>query len=603
MKTELFPPVLMAYLYKLGNLFIRRRKQLREDVIKIVQAADNRYGELTQEYKSVLARTEVLTADFDELTKCQANTAAELEDARNSLHGLQQTLEQASIQHGQSEQEARLRFGTLSLQYAELMQDRNRIEKAREVLRQQLDQVNLDLQATVDSLSTMDHRHKILTQEHQKTLEFYEKLTAKHEQVAAEFHELSQRHGDTWTRFQLISQLLAACPRENAGLVRFRKLLANDYMTFADHESSLAAEAKALTMLQSIQQELALFVGFPDVNQRTIVGIVGGFSSGKSEFVNSFIGDPEVRLAVGMQPITAIPSYVLASDERIFRGYSANGGYVNLELDFYKKITHAFIDSFGFDLKGLMPFMCVGVQMDPEYFANICFIDTPGYNSPATAAAQSHGDRRTAIQFARQADVLVWLIALDSNGTVPDSDIDFIQQIGVEQQSIYVVLTKADLKSDDDINYLIDEVDDILQSYGIAVCGISAYSSTRRAEVAYRKVALMKFFSQINKSRNVIQRINGRLREVFSMYDDAIQQDIEIIRSQKRAINGLRLDCLEIGGIDVYERMLVTIDMLEEKLDVATVESWLKESRRLSEEFSDAVRQTVEVAEEKASVV
>lgn len=418
---------------------------------------------------------------------------------------------------------------------------------------------------------------------------------SRHQQIHAEltenFDALQQRHGDTWTRFQLISRLLAARPQDNAGLTRFRELLATDYMVFAESESSLAAEAKALSLLQSIEQELALLVNFPDVRERTIVGIVGGFSSGKSEFINSFIHDPQVRLAVGLQPVTAIPSYVLATDKRMIRGYSANGGHIDLDVDFYKNISHAFISSFSFDLKRLMPFMCVGVQMRPECFSDICFIDTPGYNPPSTAAEHSQDDRRTAVQFAQQADSIVWLIGLDSNGTVPDSDLEFIQQIGVEGLSVYVVLTKADLKSEEDIDDILEEVQNRLDDEGIQIEGISAYSSTLREEVAYLKLPLLEHFASINRRGNTRKHLENRLSEVFAMYDEAIQTDIAALQAQKKAINGLGLDCLQFGGQDIYERMRDSIDKLTYNLDPSPLETWLKESGRLHESFVEAVRQ------------
>lgn len=583
MKTELFPPALMSQLDKLGQLFIRRRKLLRDGVVETLQAADDQHDALIREYQGAVARLETLTADHGQLTERQASTTAELTNTRQALRGVQQSLEEAIDQRQRDQEQARERFGSLSKQHVRLERELSTLESQRQALKQMLEQMRLELQASLKAHETLQ--------------QLYEEEQQQHAQLADEFQALNQRHGDTWTRFQLISRLLAARPRESAGLARFRALLANDYMVFADNESSLAAEAKALTMLQSIQQELALLVGFPDVHERTIVGIVGGFSSGKSEFINSFIHDPEVRLAVGMQPVTAIPSYVLATDERMIRGYSANGGHINLDVDFYKSISHAFINSFSFDLKSLMPFMCVGVQMNPEYFNNICFIDTPGYNPPATAAEHSQGDKRTAIQFAQQSDAIIWLIGLDSNGTVPDSDLDFIQEIGVEQRLVYVVLTKADLKSDDDIEDIMDDVLDVLESEGIAVVGVSAYSSTLRNEVAYRDVPLLEYFSRINQQGDGRQHLDGRLREVFSMYDEAIQADISTMRAQKRAINGLRLDSLEIGGKDVYERMLGPINKLDSKLDTAPLERWLKESRRLFEDFSDAVRLTVEMPE------
>lgn len=687
MNSELFPPALLAQLDKIGQLFVWRRKTLRDSMIEALQVANRSHAALALDHQATLTRLQALNAEHAQLTELQASTVAELSDTCQTLLGLQNTLTQAQAQHQQAQEHARLRFDNLSASYAQLVEERNGIEAARLALEQAQKQTRQNLQATNDTLlaeharndqllldcqaqqarlDALNEEHQILSERQAATVtdlnntrqtvqnvqaslaqaldqhqraenqagERFEVLSNQHlqleqdhnrlqstrqslEQTLEQAHlelrttgesliALQQAHGQeqqqhaqladqfqsTWTRFQLISRLLAAKPRESAGLARFRELLDNDYMTFADGESCLGAEAKALRMLQSIEQELALLVGFPDIHERTIVGIVGGFSSGKSEFINSFIRDPEVRLPVGMQPVTAIPSYVLATDQRMIRGYSANGGHMELDVAFYKNISHAFINSFSFDLKSLMPFMCVGVQMAPEFFSNICFIDTPGYNPPATAAEHSQGDKRTAIQFAQQCEAIIWLIGLDANGTVPVSDLDFIHEIGVEQRSVYVVLTKADVKPKDEIEEIMDEVQDVLQSEGINVVGVSAYSSTRRHEVAYRDTPLLEYFSRINQQGDSSQHLESRLQEVFTMYEDAIQTDINGIRAQKTAINGLRLDCLEVGGADVYGRMFEPIAKLDRHLDTAPQEGWLKESRRLLEDFREAVRMT-----------
>ncbi|MDD0971056.1 MULTISPECIES: dynamin family protein [Pseudomonas] len=653
MKTELFSPALLDQLDKLGQWFIRHRKRLHNTVVESLLVADDRHDTLSRTHQDTVGHLASLKADHAQLTERQARTRGELDDTRHTLHETQGYLKDANTQHLQAQKAAMLRFDTLSARHAQLVQERNGLEQARLAVELSLERTRSELQTGAEALDAATRRHELLSQEHHDALEQLDALSTEHGRLSArqaataaeldntrlaledtrqslenthqdlqnrleahdalqrlleeeqqqraqltdEFIALHQRHGDTWTRFQLISGLLAARPRDNAGLMRFKELLSNEYMAFADGESSLATEATAVTMLQSIQQELALLVGFPEVHQRTIVGIVGGFSSGKSEFINSFIQDPEVRLPVGIQPVTAIPSYVLATTAPMIRGYSANGGHIPLEVDFYKSISHAFINSFSFDLKSLMPFMCVGVRMHPAHFSHICLIDTPGYNPPLTAAEHSHGDKRTAIQFARQADVIVWLIGLDVNGTVPDSDLNFIQEIGVEQRPVYVVLTKADLKALDHIEEVMEEVREVLEDVDIVVAGISAYSSTLRNEVAYRDVPLLEFFSQINQLGDARLHLDGRLREVFSMYDHAIQADIARMRAQKTAINGLRLDSLEIGGKDAYERMLGPINKLDNNLDIAPLERCLNESRQLFEAFSDAVRLTVEASE------
>src|SRR5690606_12197606 len=95
-------------------------------------------------------------------------------------------------------------------------------------------------------------------------------------------------------------------------------------------EASLTDDAGALLELQAIHRELELVVDFPSARDKTLVAIAGGFSSGKSRFINSFIQTDEVKLAVGMNPVTVVPSYVVCGAQPGVRGYSANGGSFTL---------------------------------------------------------------------------------------------------------------------------------------------------------------------------------------------------------------------------------------------------------------------------------
>lgn len=580
MISELLPPSLFVNLVKLTRLFVWRRKSLHDAIIHDLRTADTRHEALVRAHQKTQEQFLALTREHLHLAECAAAANVELAQSRHDFHKLQLTLEQSLTRYQHDSEEAQIRFDTLATSHNQVVLERNTAELAHQVLKHEFDKTCSELQTKSTALASLQ-------------LALAEQSAAS-QKLETELKALAQQHGDTWTRFQLISQLLAAHTPENLGLSRFRQLLSNDYMAFADSESSLAAEAKALIMLQSIERELSLLVGFPDVFKRTVVGIVGGFSSGKSEFINSFILDREIRLAVGLQPVTVIPSYVIATEERLIRGYSANGGQIDLDVGFYKNISHAFINSFSFDLKSLMPFMCVGIQMEPTYFSNICFIDTPGYNPPAAAGEYSQSDKKTAVQFAQQSDALVWLIGLDANGTIPDSDLDFIQEIGVERRSVYVVLNKADLRSEDDLECIMEEVESRLAFENIPIIGICAYSSTQRRNITHRGISLMDHFSQINQRRDAIQQLERRAREVFDMYDTAIQSEIEAVLHRNRAINGLKLDALEIGGSELYDKMFNSIISLDRSEDSILLESQLRESRRLFEAFSDSIRQVAD---------
>ena len=68
----------------------------------------------------------------------------------------------------------------------------------------------------------------------------------------------------------------------------------------------MANEAEAILKLQSIEKELELITIYPNLYQKSVIAIGGGFSSGKSSFINSLIIDKKVKLPEGINPTTAL---------------------------------------------------------------------------------------------------------------------------------------------------------------------------------------------------------------------------------------------------------------------------------------------------------
>ena len=202
---------------------------------------------------------------------------------------------------------------------------------------------------------------------------------------------------DTLVQYELISKLLAAKPDENEKFEAFKRLVEDDFKRFADEESSLAEEASALQQLQRVQKHLEEIVASPHLFTKRSIAVGGGFSSGKSAFVNSFITRPDVQMPVDVTPSTAIPSFVVSSSDVSIKGHSHKGATVDIDSEIYRRLTHDFIESFSFNLKEIMPYMAVEVPLR-EGFESICLIDTPGYNP---AGGNTDEDKITAIEFLR----------------------------------------------------------------------------------------------------------------------------------------------------------------------------------------------------------
>ncbi len=389
-------------------------------------------------------------------------------------------------------------------------------------------------------------------------------------------------------KYDLVSSLLSSKGVINSDLKDFKEILYSEFLEFANRESSLAEEAEAILKLQSIEKELELIVNFPIIHSKTIIAIGGGFSSGKSAFVNSFFEQKHIELPIGIEPVTAIPTYVVSGKENEIKGFSNNGNAIKIDKDFYSKLSHEFVKSFNFNLKNIMPFMTISTPLSQEYFGNICLIDTPGYN-PAITDGFTNEDKKTASEFLEQANALIWMIGLDSNGTIPSSDLKFINSLNLMGKKLYIVANKSDLRSESDLRMIVDEIKESLDDYDIEHDGISAFSANTKEEYFYTNQSLFDFLKKHNNPVKIIKNIFEKLEVVFNMYDQAISKDIEEIKRYKTNLKSLELDILEVGFDNDNNKVSNRIDKMKKLIDSSELVKQKQELVVLNKKFESAI--------------
>ena len=450
--------------------------------------------------------------------------------------------------------------------------------------------------AQITELETFleDHKNQLLSKEQSVNLleNLAEQLTASHQHLENNYEEINQRHLSLTEKFALVSKVLAQQPPRNDALTAFADLINNDYMDFAGRESSLADEAQAVLAMQAVLAEMQMVTNFPSIAGKTILSIAGGFSSGKSAFVNSFIKDQSAQLATGLTPVTVVPSYVVCSEETRIKGYSYTGGSIDLDPDLYVSLSHEYVKAFGFDLRRILPFISVKVPMDPELFENLCIIDTPGYNPGAFNGAEG-ADRGTAASLVNQASALVWVIGLDPAGTIDQSDIEFIESTPFRGDSLYIVLNKADVKSTQDIDQIMEQVADDLSYADIAFSGMCAYSSTRKKEYAVSGQTFAEFLRSINRKVDVVGKVGTKLDAVFDEYKQALETDIEQLESRKGEFNAFKLDALEIGGTALFDRIDQAFPLTEQMFESSGLERLVDECESLRRKLKLAAQQAL----------
>lgn len=508
---------------------------------------------------------------------------AESEAARSREHHDRQVRERALT----SERDA-------LIQISQDLQEKLAEAGRRELdLSQRYDAEKMARAQLTNTLVDAQERLKVQTMQHAATQAALENEQEQSRQLGGDLDRLAAEHAATQIRFVLVSRLLAVPPPRNEGIEAFQKLLDDDYMRFASAEASLADEAKALRLLQSIQQELHLMAANPDIFRRTIVGVVGGFSSGKSAFINSFL-EKDFQLLSSVTPATVIPSYVYPAQQTRIQAYSFNGGCIDLDAGFYQEISRAFVEQFNFDLKRIMPLVSIGAKMDTERTGNICLMDTPGYN-PGSDGSFSESDRAVAVSHSRKSDVLFWIIGIDSNGTIPQSDIEFLTDIGFEDRPVYVVMNKSDLRSADEIEQILDLIEEEIDLNGINVEGISAYSSKTAKERAFRGKSMQEFLNECPNTRLPITHVEERINEVFETYRTAISNSLSTAKSCHAAARSVVLDMMQF---DIQEETIIrnakrSMESIEAAINPEALSKLLDEVEWLKAAFQQAAKRVL----------
>ncbi len=361
-------------------------------------------------------------------------------------------------------------------------------------------------------------------------------------------------------RYDLIARILNA-KMENKGLEEYQCILDNEFLEFASGVDSFKEKEIALLELQEIKKELQLVASYPSLFQKNMVAVGGGFSAGKSSFLNHLLG-LNLKLPENLTPTTAIPTYCLKGEREVLMGRSQNGGVVELP-DF--SFDHKTLNAFGFDFKSIMPFMILSA---PLPFKHLCFIDTPGYDAPNQG--YTGGDRQASEEYLANAKYILWVIDCQ-HGTIQSDDLDYLQELYEEGKQAFIVLNKADLKITIQLEEIAVQTKETLENNGIEFLGIGVYSSERYQEIKEFSEkspvfdSLEKFLTELNKKGEKQNEILSVLYEVHLAYEKAIQQDADKFKRYQDALHSIKLDLMQKGFDDFSDARFNKIESLKKE--------------------------------------
>jgi len=411
-------------------------------------------------------------------------------------------------------------------------------------------------------------------------------------------------------RFQLIAKLIST-PETLDGAARafgeFEEMIRKEFLRLTG-EIGIPGESRLFNELLLLLSDLRDLVAFPHLANKNVLAIGGGFSSGKSRFINAVLGGDKL-LPTGINPTTAIPTFLTFGDSEAIRALNTFNRSERLSRAEFKAISHAFNED-GTSAQSSVSFYhilkLVQVQTPAFGWKNIALLDTPGYSKPHTVgeAAVSgtdagNTDEEKAREHLSQADHLIWAVPA-SSGTLHQDDIDFLKDKVQWDKPVYLLITKCDQSTDSDLLKQVAQIRDAFAS-NFRLAGWSAYSAKRKAVLDGDDPA--RWFDEVDGKVKFTQW-RGRFEAVIDkvVRFNALEENrCSMLRESLRPVYLNADDGLTAGQIDAVKK--ATDEMTSERNAHASATRQFAAFRAKVEQRLDAILRGLGIADETAASV
>lgn len=234
-----------------------------------------------------------------------------------------------------------------------------------------------------------------------------------------------------------------------------------------DPEKYISHRERLEGLTRGIEQTLTY-----TATSKASIGIGGGFSTGKSRFINTLLNLDILPEAI--EPCTAVATYLTHSKSDHTEALNVFNATINIEQEQLKNLRHFIGDDSENTLHISQIIKHVIVNSQQIKWQNLKFLDTPGY-SKADAKNSIVNDENLALTQLSSVDHIVWLVSA-KNGMIRDDDIKFLHQID-HQNPVFIVVTQADLINQDDVLPIMQGVRQHLEKNNIAIAGLMAWAA------------------------------------------------------------------------------------------------------------------------------
>lgn len=254
--------------------------------------------------------------------------------------------------------------------------------------------------------------------------------------------------------------------------------------------------------------------------EHTQIVVAGGFSSGKSSFLNRLTNSTNL-LPTGVEPVSVVKTYLYCSRNNrsiSVKGVNQKNVLVNLNPGVLQAIQHA--KKSNIYLASVLDKLFV--EIPSQKLDGLVFIDTPGYNN-SDKANQSNGktDRETALEALGEGNVLFWLVDCE-RGTTVSNDIEMIKQFNGRKLFIF---NKADKKGVNECKKIVENAAKSLYEEfpNENIIDIIAYSTLdNKIYCSWNNMTLDDIVNEAKKSGNGVSEMNMFKELIRMLFDDEI---------------------------------------------------------------------------------
>lgn len=343
--------------------------------------------------------------------------------------------------------------------------------------------------------------------------------------------------------------------------------------------------------LKGLCRQISWNIQTRENTEHTQIVVAGGFSSGKSSFLNKLTKCTNL-LPTGVEPVSVVKTYLYCSSDKkkvSVQGVNQKNVLVSLDPGVLQAIQHA--KQSNIYLASVLEKLFV--EIPSKELDGLVFIDTPGYNN-TDKSNESNGktDRQTAIEALGEGNVLFWLIDCERGTTVTD-DLEMIKQFNGKKVFIF---NKADKKGGAEAKKIVENAAITLYKEFPAeeIIDIIAYSTLEeRIYYSHNRSTMGAIIQAAKKAGNGISELHGlkeNVNQLFIQEIDASRNFIDkiIVDYQEAAkrqndYHDLWYNDKEqnIGFLDFIKTIMVTnysevYDTAEEFRDIASdaIDGW-----------------------------